>query len=45
MTYFTFRSTRCPGSSHDELSRRFVIRHDYDAYEYTVYVYRSPSRS
>ena len=29
----------------DELSRHFVIRHDYDAYEYTVYVYRSPSRS
>ena len=27
----------------DELSRHFVIRHDYDAYEYTVYVYRSPS--
>ena len=22
-----------------ELSRHFVIRHDYDAYEYTVYVY------
>ena len=29
----------------DELSRHFVIRHDYDAYEYTVYVYRSPSTS
>lgn len=28
-----------------ELSRHFVIRHDYDAYEYTVYVYRSPSIS
>ena len=28
-----------------ELSRHFVIRHDYDAYEYTVYVYRSPSTS
>jgi SAM-dependent methyltransferase len=27
----------------EELSRHFVIRHDYDAYEYTVYVYRSPS--
>ena len=24
------------------LSRHFVVRHDYDAYEYTVYVYRSP---
>ena len=26
------------------LSRHFVIRHDYGAYEYTTYVYRSPSR-
>jgi SAM-dependent methyltransferase len=25
------------------LSRHFVIRHDYGAYEYTTYVYRSPS--
>jgi len=25
------------------LSRHFIIRHDYGAYEYTVYVYRSPS--
>ena len=29
----------------DELSRHFVVRHNYDAYEYTVYVYRSPSTS
>jgi SAM-dependent methyltransferase len=26
------------------LSRHFVIRHDYEAYEYTTYVYRAPSR-
>jgi SAM-dependent methyltransferase len=26
-----------------ELGRHFVIRHDYAAYEYTVYVYREPS--
>ena len=26
-----------------ELSRHFVIRHDYQAYEYTTYVYRQPS--
>jgi hypothetical protein len=25
------------------LSRHFVIRHDYGAYEYTTYVYRAPS--
>jgi SAM-dependent methyltransferase len=25
------------------LSRHFVVRHDYGAYEYTTYVYRSPS--
>ena len=25
------------------LSRHFIIRHDYGAYEYTTYVYRSPS--
>ena len=25
------------------LSRHFVIRHDYDAYEYTTYVYRTPT--
>ena len=25
------------------LSRHFVVRHDYEAYEYTTYVYRSPS--
>jgi hypothetical protein len=24
------------------LSRHFVIRHDYPAYEYTTYVYRRP---
>lgn len=27
------------------LSRHLVIRHDYEAYEYTTYVYRSPSRA
>ena len=27
------------------LSRHFVVRHDYGAYEYTTYVYRSPSAS
>lgn len=27
------------------LSRDFVIRHDYPAFEYTVYIYRSPSAS
>jgi SAM-dependent methyltransferase len=27
------------------LSRHFVIRHDYPAYEYTTYVYRSPNPS
>jgi SAM-dependent methyltransferase len=26
------------------LSRRFVVRHDYEAYEYTVYVYRQATR-
>jgi SAM-dependent methyltransferase len=26
------------------LSRHFVVRHDYEAYEYTTYVYRAPSR-
>lgn len=25
-----------------QLSRHFIIRHDYQAYEYTTYVYRSP---
>ena len=25
------------------LSRRFVVRHDYEGFEYTTYVYRSPS--
>jgi SAM-dependent methyltransferase len=25
------------------LSRHFIVRHDYGAYEYTTYVYRSPS--
>jgi hypothetical protein len=24
------------------LSRHFVVRHDYQAYEYTTYVYRHP---
>jgi SAM-dependent methyltransferase len=28
----------------DHLSRHFVIRHDYRAYEYTTYVYRTPGR-
>jgi SAM-dependent methyltransferase len=27
----------------EKLSRHFIIRHDYGAYEYTTYVYRSPS--
>lgn len=27
----------------EALSRHFVVRHDYAAYEYTTYVYRSPS--
>jgi SAM-dependent methyltransferase len=27
-----------------ELSRSFVVHHDYPAYEYTVYVYREPAR-
>ena len=27
------------------LSRHFVVRHDYEAYEYTTYVYRTPSSS
>jgi hypothetical protein len=26
------------------LSRHFVVRHDYEAYEYTTYVYRNPTR-
>ena len=25
-----------------EISRHFVIRHDYGLYEYTAYVYREP---
>jgi SAM-dependent methyltransferase len=29
----------------EALSRHFIIRHDYGAYEYTVYVYRSPSET
>jgi SAM-dependent methyltransferase len=28
----------------EHLSRHFVIRHDYQAYEYTTYVYRTPSQ-
>jgi len=27
----------------EHLSRHFVIRHDYRAYEYTTFVYRTPS--
>jgi SAM-dependent methyltransferase len=26
------------------LSRHFVVRHDYEAYEYTTYVYRNPTK-
>jgi len=26
------------------LSRHFVVRHDYGAYEYTTYVYRNPTK-
>lgn len=26
------------------LSRHFIVRHDYEAYEYTTYVYRNPTR-
>jgi hypothetical protein len=25
-----------------DLSRRFVVRHDYGMFEYTTYVYREP---
>lgn len=30
---------------HETLSRNFVFRQDYGAYEYTVYVYRDPAPS